>query len=129
MCIKLKGGSKIKKSNIFNYMLLALVLPMLIVLNSCGKPAPTPPASTTPTPTPAPSMAEFEVIALDFQPSEVIAGETVTITAEVKNSGGSEGTYNAILTIDGATVETKEVVLTPGTSRTVTFSLEGREKI
>lgn len=71
----------------------------------------------------SPTPAAFEVISLDVTPPEVVAGETVNITAEVKNTGGSEGAYTAVLTIDGATVETKEVTLAPGTSKTVSFSL------
>ena len=70
-----------------------------------------------------PTAAEFEVISLDVEPMEVTAGETVTITAMVENTGGSEGTYTAVLTVDGVTVETKEVAITPSSSRVVTFSL------
>jgi hypothetical protein len=70
-----------------------------------------------------PTPAEFEVISLDVEPSEIIASETVTITAVVENTGGSEGTYTAILTVDGAAVETKDVVITPNSSETVTFTL------
>ncbi|MCX6009774.1 MAG: hypothetical protein NTW48_07070 [Chloroflexi bacterium] len=70
----------------------------------------------------APSAA-FEVVSLDITPLEITAGDTVTVTARVKNIGGSEGIYTAVLTIDGATVETKEVALAPGASETVTFSL------
>jgi hypothetical protein len=67
--------------------------------------------------------AAFEVISLNVEPTEVTAGETVSITAEVSNTGGSEGTYAAVLTVDGATVETKQVTLAAGASQTVTFSL------
>jgi hypothetical protein len=74
-------------------------------------------APVTPTP------AEFEVISLDIEPSEVVARETVTITAVVGNTGGSEGTYVAVLAVDGITVETKEVAITSGSSKVVTFSL------
>lgn len=67
--------------------------------------------------------AEFEVISLVSEPSEVVAGETVSVTAVVKNTGGSEGTYVVMLTLDGVTIETKEVAITPGSSKTVTFSM------
>jgi len=95
------------KSNFLKYLVLALVLPMLIPLGACAKPLP----------------AAFEVTSLDITPPEVVAGETVNITAEVKNTGGSEGIYTVVLTIDGATVETKEVTLAAEVSKTVTFSL------
>jgi len=67
--------------------------------------------------------AEFQVNSLDVMPSEVTADNPVSVTAEVKNAGGSEGTYNAILTVDGVQVETKNVAVSPGTSEVVTFSL------
>ena len=109
--------------NIFlKYVAPTLVLLTLIGAAACAKPAPTP----TPTPAPAPAptpVAEFEVISLDIEPPEVMAGEAVSITAVVENTGGSEGTYAVILTVDGATVETKEVVIRPGNSKVVTFSL------
>jgi len=74
---------------------------------------------TPPAPTPLP--AEFEVISLDIEQSEVTTGETVNITAEVKNTGGSEGTYTAVLTVDGVKFETKDVTLAAGAKETVTF--------
>ena len=101
------------KSNFVKYLALALVLSMLITVGACAKPASTPP----------PSIAEFEVTSLDITPPEVMAGETVSITAEVKNTGDGEGSYTAVLTVDGATIETQEVTLAPGASKTVTFSL------
>jgi len=67
--------------------------------------------------------AKFEVVSLDIEPSQVVAGQTVTITAVVENSGGGEGTYAAVLTVDAVTMETKEVTITPGSSELVTFSL------
>jgi len=103
-----------------------LLITLLLVLGACA-PAPTPaPEETpapTPTPAPAPAPAEFKVISLDVVPPEVMAGEAVSITAVVKNIGGSEGTHAVILAVDGVTVEIKEVALTPGSSRVVTFSL------
>jgi len=95
-----------------------LLVTILLLLGACV-PAPT----QAPTPTPPPSAAKFEVISLDITPPEVTAGETVSITAVVKNIGGSEGTYAVILTVDGVTVETKEVAITPGSSKVVAFSL------
>lgn len=67
--------------------------------------------------------AEFEVVSLEIVPPEVTAKETVSVIAEVRNTGGSEGVYTGILTVDGADVEAKEVTIAPGASETVTFSL------
>lgn len=78
--------------------------------------------STKPTP-PIPEPAKFEVISLDIKPPEATAGQTVSITAVVENTGDSEGTYNVILTVESVTIEAKEVTITPGSSKEVTFSL------
>lgn len=85
-------------------------------------PTPTTTPTLTPTPTPTPTPAKFEVISLDIKPIEVMAGETANITAEVKNTGGSEGSYTAILKIDGIQVETKEVTVSSGISQKVSFT-------
>lgn len=69
------------------------------------------------------SGARFEVVSLDVAPSEVPAGETVTITANVTNTGGSEGTFNATLTVDGLEAATKNVTVAPGSTEVVTFAL------
>ncbi len=95
------------KSSFLKYLALALILAMLIIPCACAKPEP----------------AAFEVTSLHVTPSEVTTGETVSITAVVENTGGSEGTYTTVLTIDGATVETKEVVLAAEESKIVSFSL------
>jgi hypothetical protein len=93
------------KSSFLKYLALALILAMLIIPCACAKPA------------------AFEVTSLNVTPPEVMTGETVNITAVVENTGGKEGTYTAVLTVDGATVETKEVTLAAGTSQTISFSL------
>jgi hypothetical protein len=93
-----------------------LLVVILLVFGAC---APT----STPAPTPPPSPAKFEVVSLDIKPPEVMVGEAAGITAIVENTGGSEGTYAVILTVDGVTVEAKEVAITPGSSKVVTFSL------
>ncbi|MBA7602710.1 hypothetical protein ES703_09806 [subsurface metagenome] len=55
---------------------------------------------------------------------DAVAGETVSITAVVKNIGGSEGIYPVILSVDGVTAEVKETALIkPDSSEVVTFSL------
>jgi len=88
-------------------------------------PAPTPPPPSTSTPPPAPTLApaEFEIVSMNIKPMIAVAGETVSITAVVKNIGGSEGTYAAMLTMDGVLIDANEVAITPGGSKVVTFSL------
>ena len=71
--------------------------------------------------------AEFEVTSLDVAPPQVTVGDTVRVAAEVKNIGGSEGTYTAILTVDGVEIETKDVAVAPGATEAVTFSVVKEE--
>lgn len=111
-----------------------LLVAILLVLGACAPmptstPIPTPtPAPLEPTPGPTPTLtpapkAKFEVMSLVVTPREVTVGETVNIEAVVKNIGSGEGTYAVTLTVDGASVETKEMSITPGSSKVVTFSL------
>lgn len=66
--------------------------------------------------------AEFEISNLVISPDEIIIVESTTVSVDVKNTGGSEGTYEAILEIDGTQVDSKEVTLAPGETRTISFS-------
>ncbi|MBA7504696.1 hypothetical protein ES706_03350 [subsurface metagenome] len=56
-----------------------------------------------------------------------VTGENVTITANVANNGGQEGTYIAELKLNGETVDAKEVTLAAGQSQQVTFTLSGMD--
>lgn len=87
-------------------LITSLLLMALIVSPACQK-----------------APAEFEIASLEIAPPEVAAGETVTISAEVKNAGGSEGRYSAILTVDGVEVETKDITVALGATETVHFEL------
>ena len=107
-------------------IILGILLVVISLTGACGTPESPPVEPTSPTeptePTP-PAPAEFELQSLDVVPSGVASGETMTVTAVVKNIGGSEGTYTAALTVDGATVEEKEVTIAPSSSETIIFSL------
>jgi hypothetical protein len=74
-------------------------------------------------PTACKAPAEFEVISLDIAPPQVTAGETVSVTSEVRNTGGSEGVYTAVLTVDGVEAEKKDITVAPGATETVTFTM------
>jgi PKD repeat protein len=52
-------------------------------------------------------------------------GETVTITANIANDGGKEGTYNVVLKLNGQTVDTKTVTIGAGQSKQVSFTRSG----
>jgi hypothetical protein len=51
----------------------------------------------------------------------VEAGESVTITANVINNGGAEGSYIARLELNGETLASQEISLQPGQSKQVVF--------
>ena len=66
--------------------------------------------------------AEFEVSKLDISPDNVEPYEAVTVTAEVTNIGGMEGTYVANLSIDNVIVEARGVTLEADETEGVSFS-------
>jgi PKD repeat protein len=87
-----------------------------------------------PTPTP-PAPAHFVPSGLSIVPSveriwESVTfvtktGESVTITANVLNDGGEEGTYTVELKLNGETVDTEIVTLGAGQSQPVSFTISG----
>ncbi len=95
------------------------------------QPQPTP---TPPEPTPPPSPAHFVASDLKVVPSlekigiwnaltfVVRMGESVTITVNVGNDGGQEGSYVANLNINGQTQDTKEITLHPGQGQELVFT-------
>jgi hypothetical protein len=80
-----------------------------------------------------PTPANFVGSGLNIEPSVektvfvTRTGETVTITANIENNGGQEGTYTVELKIDGETVDTETVLLSAGLSHDVSFTLSGMD--
>jgi hypothetical protein len=70
-----------------------------------------------------PAPADFSLTSLNIVPKEVVAGEAATVSAQVKNIGGTEGTYTAILTVNGTEVERKNIKIAPRATEIVTFSV------
>ena len=64
--------------------------------------------------------AAFSLSNLTIEP-EVAANETVTISVSVTNTGGSQGSHDVVLEINGTEEETKSVTLAAGDSEDVTF--------
>lgn len=60
--------------------------------------------------------ASFELSDLKINMEVANPGEEVVITADVANTGGSEGTYTAELKINGVTEQAEKVVMKPGAS-------------
>lgn len=69
-----------------------------------------------------PWAAIFTVTDLQVFPPQVVAGEMVSISANVTNMGGAEGSYDVVLTKNGVVEGTSEVTLTPGQSTVVSFN-------
>ncbi|WP_257297823.1 BGTF surface domain-containing protein [Haloarchaeobius sp. FL176] len=72
--------------------------------------------------TEAAAPASFEVSDLSA-PGTVTVGDEVTATATVANNGGTEGTTTVEFTFGGDVVDSREVTLAPGESKTVEFSI------
>jgi hypothetical protein len=71
-------------------------------------------------------IAAFTVSDLQVLPgeTEILAGDQVTVTAEVRNTGGVDGTYRAELTIDGSVHSSRDVELAAGEATIVEFVVE-----
>ena len=69
----------------------------------------------------SPELPAFETAELTINPSEVNPGVEVIITAQVVNTGDTEGIYTAGLIIDDTTAATTEVTLAAGASQLVSF--------
>ena len=98
----------------------AILLPialMGITVANIGCTPTTEPAAPTPTP------AAFTVSNLSIESSEVQTGEEITITAEVSNTGGSEGSYTAELQVNDEAESVQVITIPAGESMVITFSL------
>jgi len=68
--------------------------------------------------------AEFQISSLTITPSEIMAGEKVTVTVDVANVGSRQGTYQGILTISGREVGKKTITVPKGSTEKLTFPLQ-----
>jgi hypothetical protein len=67
--------------------------------------------------------AKFVLSNLEVNPAEVEPGEEVTVTIEVKNVGGREGSHTVNLLINNVLEGTRKVTLTPKAVKTVVFTV------
>ena len=70
-----------------------------------------------------PTPAAFSGSNLSVEPAEVIAGEAVTISVSLAKIGGSQGSHNVVLNINGVQEEAKSVTIAAGASESATFSV------
>ncbi|HTZ17744.1 MAG TPA: CARDB domain-containing protein [Dissulfurispiraceae bacterium] len=90
--------------------LIAITLSAFAALLACASQAPLAPAS-------------FQVTSLQVSPSEVMAGDTVTVTATVTNQGNLPGNFDEPLMVNGTAADKKVVTLQPGASKTLTYTI------
>ncbi len=107
----------------FVLLLLILTLSLSGCAQATSKPTPTPEARPTPEPATMPSedQTNFQIGQLAINPPEVYPGVEVIITAQVTNTGDTEGTYTAGLRIDDDTVAMEEITFAAGESQPVSF--------
>ncbi|MEF8786809.1 MAG: CARDB domain-containing protein, partial [Haloarculaceae archaeon] len=67
-------------------------------------------------------QANFTVSGLDPTEKTILEGEQLNASATVTNEGNKEETQTVELRVDGTTLASKEVTLTPSSEETVTFS-------
>jgi len=67
--------------------------------------------------------ADFIVGPLSIVRSAVSVGETATVAATITNTGGIQGTYTAVLDIDGKQADTKNITVAPGKTEAVSFQV------
>ena len=66
--------------------------------------------------------AAFSLSNLTISPERIIAGESITISIRVSNTGGQEGTHTVTLYVDGVMEEANAVTLAGGGSQILTFT-------
>lgn len=103
---------------------------VLVLPSACSEPASTlvPAPSTTPTLAPSGNRvqappAKFEVSVLSISSTVVPVNQPVTVSVDVSNIGGTEGTYSLTMTIDGIKAETKVIRVAPESTQKVSFLL------
>jgi len=67
--------------------------------------------------------ASFEMSPLDISPEQVQPNQRVRISSNITNSGGEVGNCDAVLYINGQIEDSQTVSISPGSARTVVFSI------
>jgi len=65
----------------------------------------------------------FEVLSLDITPTKVNTGEKATVEVEIRNSNAKVDTYNVPLMVNGVADDRKSIILAPGATELITFTL------
>jgi len=70
-----------------------------------------------------PLPASFSLSNLSIEPLEALPGETVTITATLSNTGGTSGSHDVTINIDGVEGDTQTITVSPGGNQSVVFEV------
>jgi len=71
--------------------------------------------------------ANFTNVSASVNTEELVVGDTLVVTASVRNVGNASGTKTVEFEVDGVDVETRRFTLEPDESRTVRFTREFAE--
>jgi len=74
-----------------------------------------------------PSPPSFLVADLAILPSEVEPGEQVTVTISITNTGGTDGVYVPIFTVNGVAQSGKGILVAAGSTVTVDLTVSGEK--
>lgn len=107
------------------YLFIATTLFLILGVVGCASEPPPVPEPIPALAPPPPSPAEFSVTNLVITPLIAQPTETITITAEVKNTGGTPGNYRAILKLNDEMQAQRTVYITVGGKEYVSFQVRG----
>lgn len=111
---------KIAMGKIIGIALISLLFAGCV---STSSPSTTQAPITTSTPTTTPSPAQFEIAELRVSPETPKTGDTLSILADVRNTGDTSGSYTVLVTV-GETSKTKNIELDGKSSKTVVFQFD-----
>jgi hypothetical protein len=67
--------------------------------------------------------AEIQVSNLVVEPGEVLAGDSVVVSADIENKGGADGDYQVTLTVNGNVQETRDLRVLAKSVQSVSFTV------
>jgi hypothetical protein len=70
-----------------------------------------------------PLPPDFHLSNLEINPAAAEIGDIIIITAEIANTGGTQGSYVAELKIDGDTYQTEKIIIPAGTDYMLVFKV------
>lgn len=67
------------------------------------------------------AQPDMQVTDANVEPTTVTTSDSVEVTATIENTGNAQGSFDAVLQIDGSDVSTQSVTVNAGQTTTVTF--------